>query len=170
MSRSAHEDLPDYFPSDLELRLQDRPTFEQLHKIGETTNYLFALGHRTIELAAAPSVDNPYLTQALLLGVEAYEVVAGPLLTGTYTSEDEKPVITHCVFDFISDIKRPDDFMAKADYAEERLVSDAPLLAGVLQEVVSRHVNHDKVAERFALRGSGVMRAMHIYVDRKLAA
>lgn len=170
MRRLAGTDLPDYFPSDLELRLQDQPTFELLHKLGEAHNFLFALGHSTIRLAAQPSIDIPPLTNALLLGVEVYEVITAAVDTNTYDSEDERQVVTSCVFDFVSDIKKPDDFMTKAEYAEARLMADAPVMAGVVHEVVARYVEHDKVATRFALRGAGVMRAMHIFVDRKLAA
>lgn len=170
MSERVAADLPDYFPSDLELRLQDRKTFELLHQMGETNNYLFALGHKTLQLAAEPSIDNDYLTAALLAGVEAYEIVAATVTPDTYSDEAQRPVVVSSLYDFIGDIKKPEDFYAKAEYAKERLEADAPRLTEVIHEVTSPRVNRDKVAEQFALRGAATLRAMHIYVERRLAA
>ena len=170
MSERVAADLPDYFPADLELRLQDPHTFELLHQMGEANNYLFSLGHKTLRLAAEPSVDNELLTSALLAGVEAYEIIAATVSPETYSDETERPVVVNCLYEFIGDIKKPDDFFAKVDYARERLETDAPRLTEVLHEVTSRRVNHDKVAEQFALRGAAALRAMHIYVGRRLAA
>lgn len=170
MSERVAADLPDYFPSDLELRLQDSSTFELMHQMGEANNYLFALGHKTLRLTAEPSVDNDLLTSALLAGVEAYEVVAATVVTDSYSGDTERPVVVASLYDFIGDIKKPEDFYAKVDYAKERLEADAPRLTEVLHEVTSRRVHHDKVAEQFALRGAAAMRAMHIYVDRRIAA
>ena len=170
MSERVTSDLPDYFPVDLELRLQDPTTFELLHRMGEANNYLFSLGHKTLKIAAEPSIDNDLLTSALLVGVEAYEIVAATVSPKTYSEEVERPVVVGCLYDFIGDIKKPDDFFAKVDYARERLEVDAPRLTEVIQEVTAKRVNHDKVAERFALSGAAALRAMHIYVDNRLVA
>ena len=170
MSERVAADLPDYFPADLELRLQDREVFEWMHQMGEVGNYLFALGHKTLKIAAEPSIDNNLLTAAFLTGVEAYEIIAGTLSTDSYADDDERPVVVSGLYAFIGDIKKPEDFFAKADFARERLETDAPQLTEVIHEVTSRRVNHDKVAEQFALRGAAVLRAMHIHVDRRLAA
>lgn len=170
MSERVAADLPDYFPSDLELRLQDRQTFELMHRMGEANNYLFTLGHNAVRLAATPSIDNEYLTAALLTGVEAYEIIAATVSNDTYTDEAERLLVVSGMYAFVGDIKKPEDFFAKTDVAHERLQEDAPRLADVIHEVASRHVNHDKVATQFALRGAAVLRSMHIYVDRRLAA
>ena len=170
MSERVAADLPDYFPADLELRLQDPHTFELLHQMGEANNYLFALGHKTLKLAAEPSIDNDLLTAALLAGVETYEIVAAIVSPETYLDETDRPVIVNALYDFIGDIKKPDDFFAKVEYARERLETDAPHLKEVIHEVASRRVHHDKVAEQFALNGAAALRAMHIYVARHAAA
>ena len=170
MSQQIGADLPETFPSDLELRLQDRSTFELLHRMGETNNYLFALGHKTIGLAAEPSIDNAWLTEAIMRGVETYEIVAAMVSPESYSDPEKRPAVVNCTFEFIGDIKKPDDFFVKAEYAETRLRNDAPRMTEVLEEVTSRHLDHDKVATRFALRGAAVMRAMQIYVDKRLVA
>ena len=126
MSERVAADLPDYFPSDLELRLQDSSTFELMHQMGEANNYLFALGHKTLRLTAEPSVDNDLLTSALLAGVEAYEVLAATVVTDSYSGDTERPVVVASLYDFIGDIKKPEDFYAKVDYAKERLEADPP--------------------------------------------
>lgn len=170
MSDRVAADLPDYYPADLELRLHNPQTFELMHQIGEAHNYLFELGHKTLQLAAEPSIDNPYLTSAFLAGVETYEIVSSTVALDLYSDETERPVVVNCLYDFIGDIKKPDDFFVKVDYARERLESDAPRLTEVIHEVTSKRVNHDKVAEQFAMRGAAALRSMHIYVGRRLAA
>lgn len=170
MSQQLSADLPESFPSDLELRLQDRTTFETLHRMGEASNYLFSLGHKTIGLAAEPSVDNALLTEAMMRGVETYEIVSAMVSPENYDDDEKRPVVVTCAFDFIGDIKKPDDFFVKAAYAEMRLRDDAPRLTEVIEEVAARHLDHDKVATRFALRGAAVMRAMQLYVDKRLVA
>ena len=167
---SAAADLPEYFPSELELRLQDRATFDQMHEMGEKGHILFIVGHKAIHVAAEPSVDNDLLTGAIITGVETFEIVTGFTSSGRYDSDSEQAAVLECANSFVGDIKKPDDFMAKADYALERLVHDAPRLTEVLEEVTARHVNRDKVATQFALRGAAVLRGMHIYVDRRIAS
>lgn len=168
IDRSA-QDLPDHFPSDLELRLQNRSTFNRLHELGEAAHYLFALDHKTIEIVAEPSLDSEHLTHALLTGVAAYEVIAY-MADGSkrYDSPKEKAAVLRGAKTFVDQIKKPADFMFRAEYAHTRLVEDAPRLTEILEAVTAKHLSHDKVATRFALRGAAMLRGMQIHVDRQL--
>lgn len=169
--REIAADLPDYVPADLELRLQDATTFETMHRLGETGNYLYMVGHKAIALAARPSLDNEHLERAISVGVEAYEIlIASMVSTDTYDEQEEMSVVLTTTRQFLDDLKRPDDFLNKSEYATARLIEDAPRLAETVEEIAGRHMNHDRVATQFALGGAAVMRGMQIHVDRTLAA
>lgn len=164
-------DLPDYVPADLELRLQDRSTFEAMHRLGETGNYLYMVGHKAIALAATPSLDNDHLERAVSVGIEAYEILVSTMMSpGTYSEQDEMQAVLVSARQFLDDLARPEDFQAKVDYARAKLLSDAPRLAESVEEITSRYVDYDRVATQFALGGAAVMRGLQIHIDRTLAA
>lgn len=168
MTRFPEQDVAD-FPPELGLRLQNIQTFQELHTIGEANNYFFAVGHKAIELAATPSLDNPLLTSAMVTGVQAYEIISAFTVPGqTYMGPDEQQVVFAGARRFVDDIHCDEDFMKRADYARERLLEDAPNLADLLAEVTGRHHAHDNVAVTFALKGAGILRSMHIHVVRQL--
>ncbi|HET8690477.1 MAG TPA: hypothetical protein VFL81_03505 [Candidatus Saccharimonadales bacterium] len=175
MARFPQIDLPDDFPIDFELSLHDKETFEKLHVAGEKINYFYAIAHRAITLAGEPSYDNPFLLKSLSTGIKAYELVDALVddLAGDsrlYTDQDEMTKVYAGTRLFVEEIKRPDDFFQRADYALTRMREDAPNLAETVHEIIYRHVDHDKVGAEAALKGAAVIRSMQINIDRRLAA
>lgn len=71
---------------------------------------------------------------------------------------------------YIQSIKNVDDLSKGMTIARERMVDDAPELTSVVTEIAGHYCAGDAVAVRFALQGAGVLRALHIGVDRQLAA
>lgn len=175
MARFPQRDLPDDFPLDFELSLHDREAFESLHVAGEKTNYFYAIAHRAITLAGEPSYDNPFLLKSLSTGIKAYELVDALVddLAGDnrlYTDQAEMMKVYAGTRLFVDEIKRPDDFFQRANYALARMREDAPNLAETVHEIVYRHVDYDKVGAEVALIGAAVIRSMQINVDRQLVA
>lgn len=165
--------MPVDFPSDIELRLQNKDNFEWMHAIGEKTNYFYSIGHKAIELAAKPSLDDPYSINSLLVGVKAYEVVGGLAAeiedeAELYFNQDAMQAVIAGSLQFTDDIKQSDDFFKKVDYAQTRMKEDAPRLTEIVGEVAGCHVKHDEVGLDLALKGAATLRAMQIYVDRQL--
>lgn len=154
---------------EVSLRLHNAELFDQLHSLGERQNSFYRLSHKAVALATEPSLDNEHLTGALLTGVKLYEVLAtyaAPELS--YQSDHAQNAAFVGACQFAGEIHSADDFLERANYAGQRLEQDTPQLAETIAEVSARHVNYDPVATKFALKGAGLVRAMQIFVNRRL--
>jgi hypothetical protein len=160
------KDLPETFPSDIELRMQSPKTFEEAHRTVERGNYFYTIAHKAMALGAN-TLEVESLQQSASLGFAAYEIVGGFIdPQATYASVDDQMRVVYGAQKFLADITTGDDFSRKLAFARDRLEADTPALHATLHEVVGSHVKHDKVAIQFALGGAGIARAMQIYVDR----
>ncbi|MDB5165918.1 MAG: hypothetical protein JWM00_808 [Candidatus Saccharibacteria bacterium] len=163
-------DLPDYIPSDLELRMQSAAVLDSMHDESEAATPLYGVTHRAVQLAGQASLDTPQLIDAINTGVKVFESIGHFVHPDNiYDTEAGRVLTLVSARQFLGSILSADDFLQGMDYAAERLAADTPDLAAFIEEVAGRYYDHDLVATKFALKGAAAVRGMQIFVDRRLA-
>ena len=161
-------DIPAIFPDDFSLRLQSGDTLETLHDLAEGSNYLYAVGHKAVQLGAT-HLDVVSLESAVSLGVGVFEVV-GTVVdpAATYAGSVDQMRVVYGANQFVGSVTSPDEFLRRLRYASSRMAADTPALHAVIEEAVGRPLGHDKVNVEYAIGGAAIIRSMQIYVDTRL--
>lgn len=161
-------DLP-VLNSEWELRLQIPDDLEQLHRQSELGSYLFRTAHTAIRLLTDASIDSPGLIDAVNIGAQIYEalgIYVDP--SSSYMGTTEQTVVLLGAQEFVNSIRSTDEYLDRFNYAVERMESDTPRLAELVNVTAERYTRGDKVAQRFASQAAAVMRGMQIHVDRQI--
>lgn len=151
------EDISESTAETLELMLQNRELVEAFHTSAERLNFLYRLGHRTMDLAARPYLDDSERFRAFSYGIEAFEAIGvfvRPTLGDEYPDDE---TATRQIMTVRKSLSR--DFAPTLTDAKDKMKEDMPRTMFVIAQSALRfyrqHIG-------YALSGAAIAREVEV--------
>lgn len=165
----AQLDLPEALAEGLIVPLMNQEVFTAMHDTVHQSNYFFAVGHSAVKLVAHETIPEPEHEHALIVGCEIYEALASVSSPANYRSNREQFAVDEGV-GRLAMHEGVRDFLGNCVAASLELRGQAPVLTSTVSEIAAHQLSQNNAAIAYAIAGAGVMRSLHIGIEKRLAA
>lgn len=141
----------------LELMLQNRELVETFHTNAEYLNFLYRLGHKTMDITARPHLDDKERLSAFSYGIEAFEAVGvfvRPTLGDEYPDDE---TATRQIMTVRKSLDR--DFVPTLADARDRMKDAMPRTTFVIAQSALRFCRQ---YTDYALSGAAIAREVEV--------
>lgn len=150
-------DISDDTAAMLELLLLNRELVDSFHTSAELINFLYRLGHKTLDLTANPHLNDKARLAAFSFGIETFEAIATlvrPTLGDSYPDNEtatRQIMSAHVTLD--------GDFATTLVDAKDKLRQDLPRTTHVISKSALRFYGRDT---DYALSGAAIAREVEV--------
>ncbi len=150
-------DISDNTAEMLELMLLNRDLVDAFHTSAELINFLYRLGHKTMDITARPHIDDRDRLEAFSYGIETFEAVGSfvrPLLGDAYPDDE---VATRQIMTVHKSLDG--DFASTLVDAKDRMKEEMPRTTHVIAQSALRFY---RPHADYALSGAAIAREVEV--------